>query len=96
MTRKDSKKKVPDPGHVSLFLIIKCTIDFCVSDPDPIVSADPDPDPGRKNEQQQKKKVKKFHVIYCWMFSMEGWRLPSCSPLWMLKIKYITIFDKKQ
>jgi hypothetical protein len=27
-----------------------------------------DPDP-------KKKKVKKFHVLKCWMFSFEGWRL---------------------
>jgi hypothetical protein len=28
-----------------------------------------------KNDHKKKKKVKKFHVLNCWMFSFEGWRL---------------------
>ncbi len=28
-----------------------------------------------KNDSQKKKKVKKFHVLNCWMFSFESWRL---------------------
>ncbi len=28
-----------------------------------------------KNDPQKKKKVKKFHVLNCWMVSFKGWRL---------------------
>jgi hypothetical protein len=43
-------------------------------DPDSIRSMDPDPVFGiriqeGKNDQQKKKKIKKFHVLKCWMFS---------------------------
>jgi hypothetical protein len=40
-----------------------------------ILNADPDPDPGGQNDLQIWKKVKNFHVLKCWMFSIEGWRL---------------------
>ncbi len=35
----------------------------------------PDPDPEGKNFPQKYKKVKKFHVLKCWMFSFESWRI---------------------
>jgi hypothetical protein len=28
-----------------------------------------------KNDQQKIEKNKEFHVLKCWMFSFEGWRL---------------------
>ncbi len=37
-----------------------------------ILNADPDPDPGGQNDPQIWKKVKNFHVLKCWMFSVEG------------------------
>ncbi len=32
-----------------------------------------------QNDSQKLKKVKNFHVLKCWMFPLEGWRLVSCS-----------------
>jgi hypothetical protein len=32
-------------------------------------------EPEAKNDPQKKKKIKKFHVLKCWMFSIEGRRL---------------------
>jgi hypothetical protein len=49
-----------------------------VSDPDSVRSMDPDPG-GQKNDPQKYKKVKKVHVLKCWVFSFfraEGF---SCS-----------------
>jgi hypothetical protein len=52
-----------------------------LSDPDWISSVDPYPDPdsesGSKSRrakitQKNRKKVKKFHVLKCWMFSFDG------------------------
>ncbi len=37
-----------------------------------ILNADLYPDPGGQNDPQIWKKVKNFHVLKCWMFSIEG------------------------
>ncbi len=34
----------------------------------------PDPDPGGHKWPTKVEKLKKFHVLKCWMFSFEGWR----------------------
>jgi hypothetical protein len=51
-----------------------------VSDPDwirvqsgqRILILNPDPDPGGQKLPKKIEKVKKFHVLKCWMFSFEG------------------------
>jgi hypothetical protein len=54
-----------------------------VSDQDSIRSVDPDPDPiripdpdlGGQKCPTKVEKIKKFHVLNCWMFSFESCRL---------------------
>ncbi len=36
---------------------------------------DPDPDPGGQKWPKKLKKGQNFHLLKCWMFSFEGWRL---------------------
>jgi hypothetical protein len=54
-------------------------VHFRVSDPDSIRSVDPDPDPysesgsgsRRAKMTHKSRKIKKVHVLKCWMFSFE-------------------------
>jgi hypothetical protein len=41
-------------------------------DPDSIRSVDPDQEGQKCSTKIEKKKLKKFHVLKCWMFSFEG------------------------
>ncbi len=67
---------------------VNCLLQGCGSvsgsgselNPDSIGSVDPDPYSGSgsrmaKITHKSRKKIKKFHVLKCWMFSFESWRL---------------------
>jgi hypothetical protein len=43
-----------------------------VSDPDSIRSSDPDLDPRGQKLPIKIEKINKFHVLKCWMFSLDG------------------------
>ncbi len=45
----------------------------------------PDPDPGGQKWHTKLEKIRKFHVLKCWMFSFEGWRPRD---------RKIVVFDK--
>jgi hypothetical protein len=64
----------PDPDWIRT---TSCSITSLVDpdpDPDPVASLDPDRSGSRrgKNDPENLKKVKKFHLLTCWMSSFEG------------------------
>ncbi len=62
--------KVADPGPDPYWIRVRIPIGSGSGS-----LLDPDPDPGGQKWPKKVTKIKKFHVLKCWTFSFESWRL---------------------